>query len=148
MLSRVYAIRTRAGSMKLSGLSLSVRPSRAARRCGGFAAVCPAGRRQRSIATLPALSSKCEHYHADSWRSKLNTDLLGRVHSAWTELNWPATSRPSYTTRSLVALISVTIWLAAAKLGRLVLSQFVRCEHSHRSTMRSELEFSSVSFTA
>ena len=45
--------------------------------------------------------------------------------------NWPATSRPSYTTRSLVTRVSVTNWLAAAKLGRLVLSQFVRCEHFH-----------------
>jgi len=27
-----------------------------------------------------------------------------------------------------------TVWLAAAKLGRSVLSQFVRCEHSHWNT--------------
>jgi len=40
------------------------------------------------------------------------------------DLNWPATSRPSYTMFSLVAHVSVTAWLAAAKLGRLVLSQF------------------------
>jgi len=47
-------------------------------------------------------------------------------------LNWPAASRPSYTARRLlVTRVSVTTWLAAAKLGRLVLSQFVRCEHSH-----------------
>ena len=32
------------------------------------------------------------------------------------------------------ARVSVTTWLAAAKLGRLVLGQFVRREHSHRST--------------
>ena len=48
--------------------------------------------------------------------------------------NWPATRRPSYTTRSLVTRVSVTTWLAAAKLGRLVLSQFVRCEHSRWNT--------------
>jgi len=49
------------------------------------------------------------------------------LHSTWTELNWTATSRPSYTTRSLVTRVSVTTWLAAAKLGRLVLRQFVLC---------------------
>ena len=41
------------------------------------------------------------------------------------ELNWSATTRPIYTTRSLVAHVSVTAWLPAAKLGRLVLGQFV-----------------------
>ena len=52
---------------------------------------------------------------------------LTSVHSTWTELNWSATTRPSYTTRSLFARVSVTTWLAAAaKLGRLVLSQFAR----------------------
>jgi len=35
-------------------------------------------------------------------------------HSALIELNWSATSRPSYATRSLVTRVSVTIWLAAA----------------------------------
>jgi len=45
------------------------------------------------------------------------------------EPNRTATGRHSYTTRSLVTRVSVTTWLAAAKLGRLVLSQFVRCEH-------------------
>jgi len=34
------------------------------------------------------------------------------------ELNWPATMRPSYTTRSLVTRVGVATWLAAAKLGR------------------------------
>jgi len=44
------------------------------------------------------------------------------VHSTnWT--NWPATSRPSYTTHSLVSLMT---WFVTAKLGQLVLSQFQR----------------------
>ena len=42
-------------------------------------------------------------------------------HSALIELNWSATSRPSYATRSLVSRVSVTIWLAAANLGQLSL---------------------------
>ena len=49
----------------------------------------------------------------------------------WTELNWPATSRPSYTTRAFVSCIRITSWLAA---GLLVLSQFMRCKHSHWNT--------------
>ena len=71
-----------AGSMKLSGVRpsvcLSVCPTTsvpslaAARRCGGFAAVGPAGRRYRSIAARPALSSNCEQCHVVSGRRKLN----------------------------------------------------------------------------
>ena len=45
-------------------------------------------------------------------------------HTNWTDLNWPATSRLSYMTHSLVMRVSVTTGLAAAKIGRLVLSQF------------------------
>jgi len=37
------------------------------------------------------------------------------------DLNCPATSRPNYTTRSLVTRVSVTTWLTAAKLEQLVL---------------------------
>ena len=50
------------------------------------------------------------------------------VHSTSTELQRgdPVKRR----TRSLVTCVSVTAWLAAAELGRLVLSQFVRCEHT------------------
>jgi len=58
------------------------------------------------------------------------------------KLNWPATSRPSYTTRSLVARVGVKTWLAAAKLGRSVLS-----EHIHWNTRIqnwSSVEFSVV----
>ena len=44
------------------------------------------------------------------------------------------TGRTSYTTRSLVTSADVRTWLAAAKLGRMVLSQFVRCEHSRWNT--------------
>jgi len=53
-------------------------------------------------------------------------EQLRFVHSAWAELTWTeaATGRPSYTTWSLVMRVSVTTWLAAANLGRLVLSQF------------------------
>jgi len=36
----------------------------------------PGGRRYRSIAARPALSSNCEQCHAVSWPRKLNTDLL------------------------------------------------------------------------
>ena len=52
------------------------------------------------------------------------------LHPITCELNWTAKSRPSYTTRSLVTPIHVRqrhatwSWLAAAKLGRLVLSEF------------------------
>ena len=42
-------------------------------------------------------------------------------HMNFTELNWHATSRPSYSTRSLVTRVSVTTWLAAEKLGQWVL---------------------------
>ena len=52
----------------------------------------------------------------------------GLFHSTRNELNWPAASQPSCTTRSLVTRVSLTTGLAAAKLGRLVLSQFVRRE--------------------
>ena len=54
----------------------------AARRCRGFAAVGPAGRRYRSIAAAAerrsstAFCSKCEQCRVVSWRRKLNTDLV------------------------------------------------------------------------
>ena len=58
------------------------------------------------------------------------------VHSTWAELNWTELTyknRPSNKTYvgacSLARRVSVTTWLAAAKVGRLVLSQFVRCRH-------------------
>ena len=59
-----------AGCMKVSGVCLSVclsylRPPHAS--AGGFAAVGPAGRRYRSIAARPALSSKCKQCHVVSW---------------------------------------------------------------------------------
>ena len=44
-------------------------------------------------------------------------------------INWPATSRPNYTTRLLVTRASVAIWLAAAKLERLVFGEFWTSEH-------------------
>jgi len=73
------------------------------------------------------------------------TDIVNvcSQHMNWTELNRPATSRPSYTTRSLVTRVSATTWLAAANLWRLVLSQFVRCEQSRWNT-RVTVQFSSV----
>jgi len=46
------------------------------------------------------------------------------------ELNWPATSWPTDATSSLV-----TTWLAAAKLGQLVLGRSVCCEHSRCSEL-------------
>ena len=53
------------------------------------------------------------------------SEVLRSVHSTRChELNWPATSRPSYTTRALVTRVSVATWLAAAKLGRSVLGYF------------------------
>ena len=61
------------GSMKLSGVRLSVRPSHhliAARHCGRFAAVGPADRRYRSIAAR-ALSSKCEQNSVASVHCRL-----------------------------------------------------------------------------
>ena len=82
----------------------------------------------RYIATLP-----CEIWKSGNWtcmKLHMSSEHVlsnGAVHSARTELKWPATSRPSYTTRWLVTRVSVTTGLAAAKLGRLVLSQFVCC---------------------
>ena len=85
-------------------------------------------------------TKKSESHNA---RKDLFTALI------WTELEWPATTRPilhPYTMRLLVMRISVTTWLAAAKLGRLVPSQFVRCKHSQLAYTRWELEFSSDQF--
>jgi len=71
---------------------------------------------------------------------------------SWTELNWPATSQPSYTTRSLVMCVSITAWLAAAKLGRLVFNQFVCYDMSTPTekhvfrTPVNKLQFGSVQF--
>ena len=48
--------------------------------------------------------------------------LVYSRHTNGTELTW--NKSPSYMTRSLVTRVSVTTWLAAAKLGRLVLSEF------------------------
>ena len=61
----------------------------------------------------------------------------------WRELAYslyPVTRR--VTTRSLVTTISVTTWLAAAKLGRLVLIEF-QCSCPHWSS-RTGIQFSSV----
>ena len=50
-------------------------------------------------------------------------------------------------TRSVVRCVSVTTWLAAAKLGQIAPSQFVRCEHSHwkacvqNSSLRTPVQF-------
>jgi len=53
------------------------------------------------------------------------------VHSH--ELNWTDPQKPSYMTSALVTHVSVTTtWLAAAKLGRLVLSQVVCGEQTLR----------------
>ena len=87
----------RAGCMELSGIAsiicssiwrLSVRLSHCAavtHRCGGFAAVGPAGRRYQLTAVQAAgarwqpchsmvCSGKCGQCHVVSWRRKLNTD--------------------------------------------------------------------------
>jgi len=72
--------------MKLSSVRLSVRPSHhsaATRRCGGFAAVCPAATRYRPIAARPALSSKgerCRVVNSTQLNStQLNTELRTQV---------------------------------------------------------------------
>ena len=76
-------------------------------------------------------------------------------HKNVTELNWTDLQQADPVTRSvtagsLVTPVSVTIWLAASKLGRLVLSQFVCCEHSHwtacvqNCSSRTPVQFSSV----
>ena len=55
------------------------------------------------------------------------------VCSNWTGLasnNLTRGRRPSYATRSLVTRVGVATWLAAAKLGRPVLSRFVCCERT------------------
>jgi len=46
------------------------------------------------------------------------------------ELNWPAISRPIYTRVHWSRALRVTTWPSAAKLGRLVLSRFTRCEQT------------------
>ena len=73
----------------------------------------------------------------------------------WTELNWPSVSRPSYatvTTRSLVTRASVSTWLAAAKLGLLVLSDFwthvFRCGCWHWSLHTPVRELELVRFSS
>jgi len=59
------------------------------------------------------------------WTGEMQSSCLLRlVHSIRAEPNRTATSRPSYTTRSLVTRVGVTTWLAAGKLGRPVLGQF------------------------
>jgi len=61
----------------------------------------------------------------------------------WTDLDWP-TSR-HHTTRSLVARVCFTTWLAAAKLWRPVLSQFwTSYSNAVVHTGVRELEFSSA----
>ena len=61
------------------------------------------------------------------------------------DMNWTAPSRPSYTTRSLVARRRVATWPATAKLGWLVLRQFwaylFQCWR-----LRNGIQFSSVQF--
>ena len=76
--------------------------------------------------TTTAIRQRCSF---TSYSPPTHTALIqvcSQLQNTW---NWPATSRPSYTTRSLVARNSVTTWLAAAKLGLLVPSQLVRREH-------------------
>ena len=41
--------------------------------------------------------------------------VLRLVHSTWTELNWPATSRPSYTTCSLLMCVRITNWFFSSE---------------------------------
>ena len=60
---------------------------------------------------------------------------------------WP--DRPDRRLRPwLVMLVSVTTWLAAAKLERLVLSQIVRCEHSHWKACSSRTRQFSLQFSS
>ena len=77
--------------------------------------------------SCPTAHISLDTLHAEGTR-------LNACSQHWTELNWPKTSRPVYRTRSLVMRTIVTSWLAAAKLGRLVLSQSVRCEQSRWNT--------------
>jgi len=56
------------------------------------------------------------------------------THSTRTELT--GTSRPSYTTRHWSRVSARLDCVAAAKLGRLVLSQAIRCEHCHWNALR------------
>jgi len=74
-----------------------------------------------------------------AWRIKARscrTNPTQLVHSTPAKLNWtdqqhvdPVTRRVDWSTR-----VSVTTWLVAPKIGRLVLSQFMRCEHSRWNT--------------
>jgi len=80
--------------------------------------------------TTPHYLSKCSVVSVlCAWSLVEGRHLWATIPKYWytarTEVNWPVTSRPSYTTRSLVT--RVTTWSAAAKLGRLVLSQFMPC---------------------
>jgi len=133
-----------AGFVKRSSvrLSPSVSPmQRSTAAYGGFAAERPAGRRywldNKQLRNRSAShSSRCGQCRVYSQGTRLNRqtcwqlsallDLRSRtVHNTRTELNWP-----SYTARLLVTRISVTTWRAAAKLGRLVFTQFVRYEQT------------------
>ena len=71
--------------------------------------------------------------------------VLRFVRITWTELNCPATSRPSYMTRSLVTRVVVATWLTAAKLGRLVLSPFWIHSNAGIHTGVRELQFANWS---
>jgi len=64
----------------------------------------------------------------ERWRLKVCSK-----HMNWTELAC------NKSTRWLVTRVSVTTWLAAAKLGRLVLSQFMRCDCEHSRWNREGL---------
>ena len=63
----------------------------------------------------------------------------------WAELNWPEQVDPhSHTTRSLVMCMRqchnyTSYWLAAAKLGRLVLSQFSNLNTAHRRKSQQDV---------
>jgi len=74
-------------------------------------------------------------------------------HVNGTELNWPATRRPGHVmTRLSVTRVSVTTWLAEAKLGRSVRVLWTRSTANwktrfQKSSSRTQVQFSLVEFT-
>ena len=85
--------------------------------CGGFASVSPTGRKYRSTAARPALSSNCEQCHVVSRRRKLNTPTCS-AHTA------RCCSSMSVNWNVLVSV--VVVFVVAVVVVGLLVSRYVR----------------------
>jgi len=90
----------------------------------------------RRLHTVRAMQRASVVKHSCRPRATLRpaADAADDTHSTRTELT--GTSRPSYTTRHWSGVSARLDCVAAAKLGRLVLSQAMRCEHWHWNALR------------